>query len=54
MTRARAFRGWLDVPEGLEWVCQDLVRCVDGFRGLGAGRWGSDGQVQRRSRGMAR
>ena len=21
MTRARAFRGWLDVPEGLEWVC---------------------------------
>ena len=54
VTRARAFRGWLDVPEGLEWVCQDLARCVDGFRGLGAGRWGSDGQVQRRSRGMAR
>ena len=54
VTRARAFRGWLDVPEGLEWVCHDLARCVDGFRGLGAGRWGSDGQVQRRSRGMAR
>lgn len=54
VTRARAFRGWLDVPGGLEWVCHDLARCVDGFRGLGAGRWGSDGQVQRRSRGMAR
>lgn len=54
VTRARAFRGWLDVPEGLEWVCQDLARCVDGFRGLGAGRWGSDGQAPRRSRGIAR
>lgn len=54
VTRARAFRGWLDVPEGLEWVCRDLARCVDGFRGLGAGRWGSDGRAPRRSRGIAR
>lgn len=53
VTRARAFRGWLDVPEGLEWVCQDLAACVEGFRRAGA-CWGSDGRAPRRSRGIAR
>lgn len=54
VTRARVFRGWLDVPEGLEWVCRDLADCVEGFRRVGAGRWGSDGRAPRRSRGIAR
>ena len=53
VTRARAFRGWLDVPEGLEWVCHDLAACVEGFRRAGA-CWGSDGRAPRRSRGIAR
>lgn len=53
VTRARAFRGWLDVPEGLEWVCHDLAACVEGFRRAGA-CWGSDGRAPRRTRGIAR
>ena len=53
VTRARAFRGWLDVPEGLEWVCHDLAACGEGFRRAGA-CWGSDGRAPRRSRGIAR
>lgn len=53
VTRARAFRGWLDVPEGLEWVCHDLAACVEGFRRAGA-CWGSDGRAPRHSRGIAR
>lgn len=54
MTQARAFRGWLDVPEGLEWVCRDLADCVEGFRRVDEHCWGSDGRAPRRSRGIAR
>lgn len=54
VTRARAFRGWLDVPEGLEWVCRELGDYVAGWRRLDGRCWGSDGQEPRRSRGMAR
>ena len=48
VTRARAFRGWLDVPEGLEWVCRDLADCVEGFRRADDRCWGSDGRAPQR------
>lgn len=50
---ARAFRGWLDVPQALRGVAADLAAVVDGWR-CQDGLWGSDGVVQRRSRGLHR
>lgn len=49
--RARGFRGWLDVPDALQWVCRDLADYVTGWRRQD-GWWGSDGQQPRRTRGI--